>query len=284
VVARTAREWVGGVRDGSGVDWAALQAVAFSQYPTVRRRVDPSGDYVPASVPHKRLRQIGTGALVIVFIVAGLSPIMGVIAAACAHGGRGRYSRLSTPPAPGLWIPIAAVSFAVTIAVIAVVTITWWRGGRTKGSGARAYTALCAVLAIISVPVAAVPAADAHMAGWQGWVAVIAVAAVLGVLSLIMQLAASRPAPDQDGVKRTGRSIRAQRAIARLTPQQRAAVRRDIDSAISELVRRGLVSEDGAQRARAAELGCLPERMTERTPEDATSAPSADTPSPRSPG
>jgi hypothetical protein len=53
-------------------------------------------------------------------------------------------------------------------------------------------------------------------------------------------------------------------SVEQLSDDDRAAIRRDLDAAITDLTTRGLISDSEAERARGTELGGLALRMPRR--------------------
>lgn len=270
----TARAWAAEVQKGTPVRWRGLETAAFEAHDKVLTLLDPSGDYSRGNPGVRRRRRLGmiwTVPLGILLLVLFLVPAYGF---AFLMGDR--FGRADNDPTTA--IHAAGACYAVNVVFLLVLIPAWFVGGRKKQdyglAGAQAGMAL--VLGGISVAIAAMRGSGASVSDWPLWSIPIDVTAALGGVFCIMIIIARLRQPRRstakakkervasDEIATSRRFRRIQEEIARLPAAELAAVRRDLDAAIRDLVARDVISAADGDRAREAELGKLALHMSQR--------------------
>jgi hypothetical protein len=275
----TAQAWAEATPAGAPVRWRALEVAAFESQPKVLRALDPKGKYAHGRNRGGGWRKTGLALLgffaVIVFYfpsIAGFTTLIG-----------DRFNR--SHPDPNVTVPVAGSIFAFALAMLVVTFVSWLRSGRPKDVGGEVQSSAAAVLGWLSAYVAGTRGSAANTAGWQLWTGVIALCAAFGTVYLVLLLIAHRAASARElkaklrgetaasgaqAVAGSGAAVeplkQVRLAVERLSPDDQARVRGDIDGAIDTLAARGVISADEAQWARGAELGKLALRMSQPRP------------------
>ncbi|GAA2171297.1 hypothetical protein GCM10009846_04630 [Agrococcus versicolor] len=241
---------------GAAVRWRDLELAAFSQHPRVTRALDPRGRRSATRPSSMRVVRMIVVALVALCPVWTLATLLG-----------GRFVDVQVDGATA--VPAAAILTTIGLAVPAWLA---WRGlsdpaqrrGSLAGIGA-IYLGIGIVLGILVVA-----RADAGQAIALALVP-FAATALIGLLLVVAgawfalrgrgaqgpHAGRGAPAP-VDGPLPVVRA-----AVARLDEPARAAVRADLDAAIVDLERRGVIDRAASATARRADLGLLAVRMSQ---------------------
>ena len=171
----------------------------------------------------------------------------------------GRFQTSEPDPEPVL--PIAGLFFIWTVFSLIVSVVHWLIKGRPR----QRYYELQAWLAVLLGAVTAVGVAfrgsRESFEQWPLWIIPVIVAITLGAAFLLVLLVtntskgAGLPPKSLEILKRR------REQVTHLADAERTAIELDLEAAIGDLERRGLISDVEADRARVAELGALALRM-----------------------
>ena len=244
---------------GSTVPWSRLEHAAFSGYPEA---VTTLG----AGRKRTKLELLWFVPLVVVVLCVALAPLAGAVI--LSNGGRWATAARASDPATT--IPASGILFGAAAVAMIVLVVHWIVSKEsTLVRGFGLYTALCAAGALVAID----RLGEEHeVASYQLWRIPVAVAAVLGgilgVLLIVDRLTRGRrrtSAPAGLSAAQSELLDARRERVAQLPEAVRDAVRRDLDAAVQDLERRGLITVADAELARSAELGGLALRMASRT-------------------
>lgn len=239
------------VQPGSTVRWDRIERDAFASRPEV---VGPA-PAEPRKLVAKDRWLMGVGLLVAAVVFG--SPIWGYVAVA-ADGSR--FATAARDSDPGSTIPVAGAFFGCALVALLAMIVTWFVRGRRKAAGPElGFASLTLVLGSMTALSVWRRGESAGVDDWQLWIIPIIVATVVGgvhalvlLISRLRHEANSRLSfADADLLE-----LRRERA-AELDSAEQAAIRADLEAAITDLEQRGLISGTVAERARRAELGAL---------------------------
>lgn len=237
----------GGRVDWNQIEWAAFQGTSALDGKSRRGSKPQLWVLIP---------------LVIVVAFFALTPIMGFVI--LSEGGR--FATAARDSDPSKTIPWAGVFFACAAVALVVLVIAWIVTKKPMAArGFGLYTAIFAIIALFGIYRRG---REHSVENYELWSIPVWVAAVLGsILAVLYVIAGIQRLLKQDGRRspRSGRSEERDRAqleqrrqrITALTPEQRRAVREDLDAAVHELASRKLISPEQEERALSAELGAL---------------------------
>lgn len=256
----SAQEWAQEHSKSADVRFSQLEILAFQRHPEIYALFGEDGARVAQrhSAPQQSpLRRVGTGLLVVLGIIGMIAPIAGMTV---MGGDRFNFFRMDG----AVSIPIAGVCFAITAVMLLAVGVSWLRMGAPWSGfilGVFILGALASMFGLIAMPNTA--AIDA-VTGWQIWRIPVVVSMILAVVGAAAVAARFRvriepEEPDarvsQPATMSDLSAVRA--AVGALPVDEREAIVRDRDAALSALYSRGLVDETLLARARAHELGML---------------------------
>ncbi|MBO3101908.1 hypothetical protein [Cellulomonas fengjieae] len=238
-VARTRR-----IQPGSRIRWIDVERAAFHAHRPVFDALPP---------PRRR---IGTGewaAMAGATIVVVFFWLASIVGYAVLYNG---YRFGATTPDYERMIPVSGVLYLGALVYLIGAALVWVFGGRvpTYMNTVTAFTTgILGALAAFSI----VQHGRAEgVENWAVWATVVAGVALGGfVVGTMFQLGSRRR------VKEGPEAERRRAGIESLSPEERVAIRADLDAAIGELAERGLIDQAAAAAARDAELGFLAETM-----------------------
>jgi len=237
---------------------------AFSDYPKLRHRLAPAGYDEPQKSAGRRFLGAIVAILLVLATIVGIIVyfLPGVIGVAILMSGRFGMSHLD----PNFSIPVAGGVFAYAGIVMAVNIVIWAVKGRKSDSFSLSMAVVGVVCGVIAMVVMSVQGSQQDIAAWGAWTVVVAVASVLATVYMVLLIvaaardaAARRENPDDGLPVEPFSKIAAD--VARLSDAQRDRARSDIESAISDLEQRQVISVAEATCARKARLGALSRRM-----------------------
>lgn len=248
----TATEAAARIQPGSPVRWRDLELAAFREHADVVRALDPRGRRSSAARSPLRIVRIVVVALVALCPVWSFASLLG-----------GRFTAVQVDGETA--IPMAAIFTTIGLAMPLWLA---WRGlsdpeqrrGSLAGIGG-IYAGIGVVLGILVVA-RAEPGQSIALA-LVPFAATVLVGLVLVAAGALFAMRGSR-APRPGRASAPGGPLSGVRAaIERLDEPARTAVRADLDAAIVDLERRGVVDRGAAAAARRAELGLLALRMAQ---------------------
>jgi hypothetical protein len=239
------------IEPGAQVRWRDLELAAFAQHASVTRALDPGGRRSSSGRSPLRVVRIVVIALVALCPVWSLAFLLG-----------GRFVGVQADGETA--VPATAVLTAIGLAVPIWLA---WRGLSDPAQRRGSLAVLGALYAGIGIVLGLLVVARAEPGQAIGLslvpiAATVLVGLVLVVAGAVFALrgrgaATARPAAPAGPLP----AVRA--AVARLDERSRAAVRADLDAAIVDLERRGVVDRGAAAAARRADLGMLALRMAQ---------------------
>lgn len=237
------------MQPGSSVRWRDLELAAFAAHPSVVRALDPRGRRSRAARSPMRIVRTVAIALVV------LAPVW-----CLAFLGGGWFT--SAQGDPGFDVPAAAV-----VAAIGLVVPGWlvWTVVRTPAQRRPSVAVIGAIYVAVGgvlagLVVARAGTGQAIALPLVPFVATIGLGLVLVVLGGVFALRGGRTVAPRVA---PGPLPAVRAAVARLDDAERAAVRTDLETAIIDLERRGVVGRGPAAAARRADLGLLALRMAQ---------------------
>ena len=252
----SARELAAKVQPGSTVRWDRLERAAFSAHPSVL------GEGVPKQKVRKNNWNLIWGIpLVILYFFSYLAPIWGTAAISANRFQSYRPDAEDT-------IPLSGTLFIFALALLVVSIVHWTIKGRPRNGFYEVQAALAFTLGGLSAAAVRMNGINESVDSWQTWIIPILASVLLGIVFFVLLLVArftgTRSRPDgESSLPRNKVQLLKQRRdqVAQLSETERSAIARDLESAISDLERRGLISAAEAERARGTELGGLALRM-----------------------
>lgn len=250
---------------GSIVRWKALDAAAFEGHPHVLRELDPKGKY---NGGRRRTSPLTVRSIMLVPAVLLLwavlaAPIWGFVALFGDRFGRSN-------PDPTTSIPVAGIIFSIGLLPLIISFVLWVRAGRLKDLARETQAVMAMGLGTVSSVIIALRGSASDVPGWGGWLTPVAATGLIGgaFLVLLLRARSARRVPTAQSVGspdgKVAEPLKEVRvAIERLPGADLAAIRLDIDSAISDLAARGVIGSQDAAWARGAELGKLALRMSQ---------------------
>lgn len=255
----SARDLAAKVQPGSTVRWDRLERAAFAAHPSV---LGEGG--AKKTVRKNNWNLIWGIPLVILYFFCYLAPIWGVAAISVSRFQTYRQDTEET-------IPLSGTLFIFAFALLVVSVIHWIIKGRPRNGFYEVQAALAFTLGGLSAAAVRMNGVNDSVESWQTWIIPIMATVVLAVIFFILLLVArfsaarrSRPQGDAESALPANKiqQLKQRREqVALLSEPEQAAVRGDIESAVRDLERRGLISAAEAARARGAELGGLALRM-----------------------
>jgi hypothetical protein len=254
-----ARDLAAKVQPGSTVRWDRLERAAFAGHPSV----------LAEGGPKKRVRKnnwnlIWGIPLVILYFFSYLAPIWGTAAISVSRFQTFRQDTEET-------IPLSGTLFIFALALLIVSIVHWFFKGRRRNGFYEVQAALAFTLGGLSAAAVRMNGVNDSVEGWELWIIPVMATVVLGAVFLVLLLIARLAESRRSGPASSGGDAlpankiqvlkHRRELVAQLTEADRAAIRDDIESAIDDLERRGLISAAEADRARGAELGALALRM-----------------------
>ena len=257
----SAQELAAQVQPGSAVRWDRLERAAFSGYPPIID--DRLGARATGQSGVRNFFALILGIpLAIVYLACYLAPVWGY---AVVYDGI--IASAAAAPDPKVAFPLSAVFFIVASCLLVLSTAHWIIAGRRRNGFYQVQAGLAVGLGFLAAQTIQYEGATGGFDNWPLWLIPSLSAATLGVLFLFLHVLSSRArnrrvrtglAREHDLPSKRFRMVRQRRKrISALSPEQRAAVRSDIDSAINDLERRRLIVSAEADRARGVELGAL---------------------------
>ena len=257
----SARDAAAKVQPGSTVRWDRLERAAFAAHSSVRE------DGGTRKKTHKNKWNLIWGIpLVILYFFCYLAPILGTAAISVS-----RFQTYQQDAAER--IPLSGTLFVFALFLLVISFVHWLFTGRRRNGFYEMQAGLALVLGGLSAVAVRMYGLNEPVHSWQTWIisvlATVALAAVF--LSFLVVAHISQDArPRSKSGDGTGGVLprnkiellkRRREQVAQLPSDERAAIERDLEDAISNLLRRGLISEVDAERACGAELGALGLRM-----------------------
>lgn len=255
----SARELAAKVQPGSAVRWDRIERAGFDGHPAVLAALDGKN-----GVERRQTARWKFGLAIPFFIGAAyffIAPIAGFAVLAS-----GRFQEYRTPSESV--IPLSGFFFGCAAVYLLGWLIAWFVTGRRHTGIGLTYSLMTTVLGVIAAFALASAGQRESVDGWQVWVAVVWAAVGLAVVFAGLQFLSrvrSRPA-DSGGGDELPPNMVAQlhtrrAAVAQLSEADRLAIKRDLDDAVLDLERRGLIGAEVSERARTTDLGGLALRM-----------------------
>ena len=248
----TATEAAARIQPGSPVRWRDLELAAFREHSGVVRALDPRGRRSAAARSPLRILRIVVVALVALCPVWSFASLLG-----------GRFIAVQVDGETA--IPMAAIFTTIGLAMPLWLA---WRGLSDPAQRRGSLAGIGALYAGIGVVLGILVVARAEP-GQSLALALVPFAATV-LVGLVLVVAGALFATRGTSAVRTGRASTAggplpgvRAAVARLDEPARAAVRADLETAIMDLERRGVVDRGAAAAARRADLGLLAVRMAQ---------------------
>lgn len=242
-----AQHWAQQQSPERAIRWKSLEIAAFASHPRVVRALGPTREE-KREARHNPKTPWWLFAAIPLLLLATL--ILFYPAAAfllLVNGRTGRFDIAGIDAA--LAIPMAGVVLLVGGAAH-VFSIT---RRRERGAFDGSLDAVAVLFGAGSVLLIAGRGRSDDVTAWPLWMVVALLVVAAGITGLVRGRSLPAPTPVVNGTPRAG----ARRAVARLPVPARQAVERDIDAAVDDLERRGLVTPAIASRARAADLAML---------------------------
>lgn len=240
---------------------------AFADHPGVLNALDPSGRN---HRPRATAAGVAAGAAMLLLVLLILAPIVALVIVVVDWFGQ--------PAAPEVCIPAASIILMCTLPLLVASFVGWYRSDRRRDQFRELQSSVLGGFGLLTLLVALLRSGTQDYPDGLRWSAGIAVPALFAASFWV---ALVRDAVRQEraaGSRRTGSASDAgetgsatpseplrhvRLAVEKLSEADRAAVRQDLDAAIGELERRGIIDAATAVRARAAELGKLALRMSQ---------------------
>lgn len=253
----SARALAAKTQPGSTVRWDRLERAAFAAHPSVlgeggaKKKVRKNNWNLIWGIP-----------LVIFYFFCYLAPIWGTAAISVSRFQTYRQDPEET-------IPLSGTLFVFALALLLVSIVHWLVKGRPRNGFYEVQAALAFTLGGLSAAAVRMNGLNHSVESWRTWIIPIIVTIVLAVIFFVLLRIARaseirRSRSDGDGGLPPNKiQLLKQRReqIALLSDSVQSAIRSDLESAITDLERRDLISAADAERARAAELGGLALRM-----------------------
>ena len=257
----SARDLAAKVQPGSTVRWDRLERAAFAAHPAVLE------DGGTRKKTHKNKWNLIWGIpLVILYFFCYLAPILGTAAISVS-----RFQTYQQDAEER--IPLSGTLFVFALFLLVISFVHWLFAGRRRNGFYEMQAGLALVLGGLSAVAVRMFGFNESVDSWQKWIipvlATVVLAAVfLGFLVVAHISQGARPrsiSGDGTGGVLSRNKIellkRRREQIEQLFEGEQAAVKRDLEDAIGDLERRGLISDVEVDRARAAELRALGLRM-----------------------
>jgi hypothetical protein len=256
----SARALAAKAQPGSTVRWDRLEKAGFAGHASVLAALE--GQSASSRRDKPRWQVLLAIPIAIVMVLSMLAPILGVAAIA-----RGRFQEFEAPPEE--MIPLAGLFYAWAAVALVVWLISWMLASRQYSGVAATFAVMTVVLGVLTAITMADRGVDDAVPGWEAWLVPVIAATVIGaVFAIALVVAKSRGrAPKQDSGSDLPPNKLAQlqarrSAVAELGEADRLAITSDLEAAIADLERRGLIDSATAERARSTELGGLALRMS----------------------
>lgn len=242
-----AQHWAQQQTPARAIRWKSLEVAAFASHPRVVRALGPTREEKREARQNPKVRWWIFLALPLLLVATLVLFYPAAAFLLLADGRTGRFDVDGIDAA--LAIPLAGVVLLVGggAHVFSIAR------RRERGAFDSALdTAAVLFGAATSLSIAGRGRRD-DVSAWPWWLVVALLVIAVGVSGLVRGRSLPAPTRVVNGTPRAG----ARRAVARLPGPARQAIERDIEAAIGDLERRGLVTPTMAERARAADLAML---------------------------
>lgn len=242
----TAERWAQTQTTGA-VRWKSLEIAAFSSHRTILRALGATrADKRSAKRgPTFRWWYVLLIPVMLAAALVGFYPAGAFLLLADGRNGRFDISGIEASVA----LPLAGALLLVGGVVHLVVVLRRRRRHPTQSG----FDGVAVVFGAIDALSIARRGSDDDVRAWQLWLVVALLVVLVGVTGLVRGRRLAEPVDTQDGEPRAA----VRRLVAKLSDAERDAVRRDLEAAVDDLARRGLVTPETAVRAKEAELGML---------------------------
>jgi hypothetical protein len=253
------------VQPGSNVRWDRLENAAFAAHPSV---LAPGGAANGGTRFGKSYWNLIWGIpVVLVYLFCYTAPVWGAAAISVS-----RFQTYQQDPEQR--IPLSGIMFIFVLALLLVNFVRWVVKGRKASGFYEIQAVLAVVLGGLSAIAVRMYGLRDSVSSWQVWIVPVLAATIIGAIFLIFLVGArvaqrsrqSSSNASAETLPRNKLELLKQRreSVEQLSDDDRAAIRRDLDAAITDLTTRGLISDSEAERARGTELGGLALRMPRR--------------------
>lgn len=256
----SARDLAAKAQPGSVVRWDRIERAAYAGHPTALEALNADRAARPAKPKWKTLATIPVGLVMLFFM---LTPILGVAAIS-----RNRFQNYTTPAEET--IPLAGTLYVLALVWLVGWMVVWFTGSRRYSSLPATFAGMTLVLGALSALAVADRGQEESVAGWELWMIPIVGSIIVSVVFIVVLIAAKirgggagAAAESSDDVPQNQLQLLEFRrsVVAQLPEQDRLAITHDLESAIGDLERRGVISASESQRAVSASLGGLALRM-----------------------
>ncbi|MCL3836491.1 hypothetical protein [Aeromicrobium duanguangcaii] len=246
------------LQPGSTVRWDRLERDAFSAHPEVL-----AGPKSGSSGPPKPREWLLLAPLGLLAAVVAGAPIWGYVAIA-ADGSR--FATAAPDSDPSVTIAVAGSFYACALVVVLSHIVIWLRNGRPKARMDLGYLGITAVLGAMTTLSVWRRGTAGGVETWDRWIIPVVLATVVSgvhacvllVIKLRHEASSALSLEGSDALD--ARTARA----AELDDAEQATIRADLDAAIADLERRGIITTAVAARARSLDLGALALTMMSR--------------------
>lgn len=229
------------------IRWKGLEIAAFSRHPRVTRALGPTREEKREARQNPEVPWLFYLALPAILVGTLLMFYPAVAFLLLADGQTGRFDINGIDAAVA--VPLAGVVLLVG-GIVHAVSIARRHRREPSDTGLDAVAVLFGALDVLAI---ARRGRGEDVTAWPWWLVVAALVVAVGVTGIVHGRSRPHRAPLLDDAPR----MAARREVARLSDAAREAIGRDLDAAVGDLERRGLVTRETADRARAADLAML---------------------------